>query len=79
MYTNGEGTPADPARALAWFEQAAAQGHAAAQYNCAMAYLWGRGTQKNRVKAKKWLTAAANQTGDAVSQMMARTALEENF
>lgn len=51
MLDKGEGTAADPAAALIWYEKAAKQGYRVAIANCANAYRQGDGTQKDEAKA----------------------------
>lgn len=43
-----------------WYERAARQGHAGAQYNMAVLHLQGRGAERDPVAAFAWLTAAAS-------------------
>ena len=47
-------------QAFEWFEKAAKQGHAEAQYNLAMCYLSGYGTTKNKTMAEFWMKKAAD-------------------
>ena len=51
----------DFSNALIWFEKAAAQGHADAQYFCGMMYSEGKGTAADQAKALMWLEKAAEQ------------------
>ena len=64
LYLDGEGVQTDPTIACAWFEKAARQGHAAAQYSLGACYLRGRGVRRNYVLACAWLSLAAD-TGDS--------------
>ena len=51
MYHNGEGTAADKIKSLCWFERAAEQGIADAQFNCGVMYDNGEGTAVEKAKA----------------------------
>ena len=51
----------DYKKALAWFEKAAKQGHAAAQNKLAIMYYEGRGTESSFPKARKWEKKSASQ------------------
>lgn len=55
------GTPRDDARALAFFERAAAAGHHRAQINAGTLYFRGQGTPRDLVRARAWLEKAASQ------------------
>jgi hypothetical protein len=57
----GEGVPPSPAEAAAWFEKAATQGHALAQYQLGKAQLSGSGTNADPVAAFKWFEKSAKQ------------------
>ena len=57
MYEQGE----DPAQALAWYQKAAAQGHAAAQFNLGRMYEYGLGVDKDPAQALAWYQKAADQ------------------
>lgn len=59
---------ADCGSALELFEKAARRGHAQARFNCGWMYLKGIGTEADRDKAKMWLSEAAAQSKDKVSQ-----------
>jgi uncharacterized protein len=66
MYLNGHGVPQDYVQARHWWEQAAAQGNALAQYNLGLVYANGQGVSQDHVRAYMWWTiAAAHSTGDA--------------
>lgn len=53
--------PQNYAKALYWFEKAAGQGFASAQFNVALMYSNGEGTKKDINMAIKWYKAAAAQ------------------
>jgi TPR repeat protein len=58
MYANGEGVPQDAVEAVAWFRQAAEQGHAGAQFNLGVVYASGGGVPQDAVEAYLWFTLA---------------------
>ncbi|TYC67471.1 hypothetical protein FMN63_15490 [Stappia sp. BW2] len=58
-YTEGNGVPADLAKAAAWYQKAADKGLAPAQYRLASLYEKGRGVEKDLPKAKAWYLKAA--------------------
>ena len=47
--------------AVEWYEKAAAQGNAVAQYNLGVCYAKGEGVQQSYEKAVEWYTKAAEQ------------------
>lgn len=61
MYAQGEGVPQDSAKAVAWWQKAAAQGDANAQYNLGAMYANGEGVLQDSVKAVEWWQKAAAQ------------------
>jgi TPR repeat protein len=67
MYAKGEGVPSDPEQALAWFQKAAEQGVADAQFNLALIYAQGKGVAKDDQQALAWYRKAADQ-GSAQAQ-----------
>eukprot|EP00903_Cladosiphon_okamuranus_P001173 g1171.t1 len=58
-FTEGNGVPADLAKAAVWYQKAADKGLAPAQYRLASLYEKGRGVQQDVPKAKAWYTKAA--------------------
>jgi len=50
-----------------WWEQAAAQGNAAAQFNLGVLYKKGQGVPQNNATARKWFEKAAAQGYEAMS------------
>ncbi|MCX2723640.1 peptidoglycan-binding protein [Roseibium salinum] len=58
-YTEGNGVPADLARAAVWYQKAAQKGLPPAQYRLASLYEKGRGVEKDLAKARAWYTSAA--------------------
>ncbi len=61
-----EGIPHDYVRARQWYEKAAAQGDAEAQYNLGVMYDEGQGVRQNKRTAKEWFGKACDnghQTG----------------
>ena len=79
MYDNGEGTETDKAKALYWYEKAAEQGDAEAQYKCGRMYCMGEGTAEDRAKARMWLQKAAEQSGVKCWRKEAEKLLREYF
>jgi hypothetical protein len=65
--TAGEDPPADPARAISWYQEAARSGHRGAMHNLAVAYANGIGIEKNLAEASRWFRSAA-ELGFADSQ-----------
>jgi TPR repeat protein len=55
----GQGTAKDEARAVAWFQKAADNGHAFAQYELAEAHRLGRGVAQDNKEALRWYRNAA--------------------
>ncbi len=63
------GIPArDIARARSWYEQAAAAGHAGAQFALGNMFDTGEGAAQDPVEARRWYELAANQ-GESEAQM----------
>ncbi len=67
MYDKGEGVPQDYAKAMQWYQKAANQGDADAQFNLGVMYYEGEGAPQDYAKALQWYQKAANQ-GDAQAQ-----------
>jgi TPR repeat protein len=63
----GEGVQQDLGRAVEWYQKAAGQGYAAAQFNLANKYRAGQGVQQDFEQAAGWYRKAAEQ-GDADAQ-----------
>ena len=76
MYANAEGVSKDLAKARAWYEKAAVQGHAKAQNNLGVMYGLGQGVAKDLSKAREWFEKAATQNKDAAAAEKARQALD---
>lgn len=53
MYENGQGVLKDPAKAVSWYQKAAAQNHALAQNNLGWAYFINLMIQQGRVPSQK--------------------------
>lgn len=68
MYDNGEGVHKDAAKAVEWFQKAAAQGHAGAQYNLGLMYAKGKGVPKDVAKAEEWYQKAATKWWQEAAQ-----------
>ena len=58
MYVNGEGVPADVARAAHWFGVAAAGGHALSQLNLGIMLFNGQGLPRDLSQAAAWAKRA---------------------
>ena len=64
-YDKGHGVPENNALAVKWYQKAAAQGHAKAQYHLGKAYLLGKkGLAVDKKKAKTLLTKALKDEED---------------
>ncbi|MEH6389814.1 MAG: hypothetical protein V7772_18300 [Pseudomonas profundi] len=74
LYTKGEGTVRDEARALELVEQAAQQGLAEARFRAGQAYLQGKGTEPDPARALQHLEQAAAQ-----DHLPAQLALAEQY
>ncbi|HEX4180689.1 MAG TPA: tetratricopeptide repeat protein [Caulobacteraceae bacterium] len=59
MYRQGQGTPANPAMALAWYRKAADQDNPGAEFALGRLYQAGRGVAKNDGAAAGWYEKAA--------------------
>ena len=59
MYTKGWGVAPNPGEAARWYQQAAHQGVAEAQYNLGVLYTRGEGVPQDLVHAYLWLALAA--------------------
>jgi len=69
-HTTGHGAAVDDAEAMAWFLEAAEQGHVMSWYRLGFLYLEGRGPgrAKDYVEAHKWFSlCAADEFGDAAA------------
>jgi TPR repeat protein len=60
MYDRGDGVPQSDAKAMHWYERAAAQGEPRAQYNLGLMYLNGQGVPPDLVRAYYWVSLSAN-------------------
>ena len=69
MLHTGRGGEADLSGAIEWYQRAARQGHASAQYVLASLYQHGEGVEANEAEAAKWFKAAAAQ-GVAAAQLL---------
>ncbi len=61
LHLSGQGTPANPARAVHWYRRAAEQGDAVAQQNLGDLHGRGVGVGRDLVSAYVWLSLAADQ------------------
>jgi hypothetical protein len=60
-YATGNGVPRDEREAADWYREAAARGHAAAQFNLGVRLAQGRGVDANDSLASWWYRQAAEQ------------------
>lgn len=67
MYNEGKGIPQDYTEAAKWYQLAAQQGVAPAQFNLGNMYRKGQGVPKDYAEAVKWYRLAAQQ-GEAKAQ-----------
>ena len=79
LYSKGEGTAVDKAKALHWYEKAAEQGQADAQFICGGMYFAGEGTARDKARAKQWIQKAASQTENQNAQEAAESFLRKFF
>jgi len=73
-YRDGLGVTNDNTAALQWFQKAAAQNYAPAQYSLGMIFNHGRGVEKSVSEAVRWFHKSANQ-----GYLPARLALAGKF
>ena len=69
----------DKEKNLPWYEKAAGQGGAGAQFRCGWMYYHGEGAAEDRARGKMWLQKAAEQSEDKYSQKEAEELLREYF
>ncbi len=72
MHERGQGVPADPAEAVAWYRRAALQGDVHAQFRLGFLYAYGRGVDRDDLQAADWYGRAA-----ARGNRAAQAALDE--
>ena len=60
MYDNGQGVRQDYKKAIEWWEKAAKQGYANAQFNLGAVYGNGEGVRQDYKKAKEWFGKACD-------------------
>ena len=60
MFQKGLGVPTDYAKAMAWFDNAAAQGNSAAENQLGWMYQFGQGVQPDDAKAVSWYRMSAD-------------------
>ena len=60
MYENGTGVSQDYVKAVEWYQKAANQGNAIAQYNLGLMYDNSKGVRQNTAAAKKWFGKACD-------------------
>lgn len=69
----------DEAKSLFWYEKAAEQGDIESQFLCGMMYFAGKGTARDKAKAKSFFQKVAAQTEDKYHQERAKKYLREKF
>jgi hypothetical protein len=57
-YDNGQDVAQNFQQALSWYRKAAEQGHARAQFNLALMYGYGHGSEIDLAEAAKWIELA---------------------
>ena len=60
MYQYGQGVKQDYFKAFEWYQKAADQGYALAQYNLGLMYAKGQGVRQNYTKAKEYFGLACD-------------------
>ena len=71
MFENGRGVARDYAEAVRWYQLAAAQGNAEAEYYLGDMYCQGKGaTKKNKDEAMKWWQLAATHGHHGATQKL---------
>ncbi|XOC34472.1 sel1 repeat family protein [Haemophilus influenzae] len=60
MYNDGKGVKQDYAEAIKWYQKAAEQDYAKAQFNLGTMYHNGEGVKRDLSKAKEWLRKACD-------------------
>jgi len=76
-YRAGDGVPANLGQALRWFERAAKNGSAKAQYDLGVIYYYGIGSPPDPAKAQSFLEAAARQDYGPASTLLGLIASED--
>ena len=71
MYHQGHGVDVDYKKAFEWWEKAAEQGHADAQYNLGVMYELGHGVDQSDSRAMQWY-AKADAQGFEIAQVAIR-------
>ncbi len=77
MYAQGHGVTQDYKTAFKWFELAAEQGHAGAQYNLGIMYEKGFGVAQDFARVYMWWDIAASKGNELAAD--GRTELQEVF
>jgi hypothetical protein len=61
MFQNGTGVPRDYAKAMSWFDKAAAQGNSEAENQLGWMYQFGQGMEADDARALTWYQLSADQ------------------
>ena len=70
MYDQGKGVAQSHEETIKWWQLAAAQRHAHAQWNLATMYAKGQGAARDMAKAMHWCKLAADQGQPCAQEMM---------
>jgi len=73
----GEGAPTDYARAMNWFQKAAAQNVAEAQTGIGLLYRFGSGVPQDREQARTWFKKAVAQGYEKAKKELAEMNAED--
>ena len=69
----GQGVPKDAAVAAQWWEKAAEQNHAAAQYFLGLCYWAGIGVAQSPPRARYWMREAATNGNESAAAFLRKT------
>ena len=72
MYSKSIGVKQDYIKAVEWYQKAAVQGNADAQYNLGTMYYTGRGVTRDYKQAKKWWRLAADQGNENAQKTLVK-------
>lgn len=70
MTMQGQGTPANAAKAIEFFKQAAELGHTDAQYVLGQSYWYGVGVRPSKALARKWLELARDNGSEKATELL---------
>ena len=78
MYHEGRGVPQSDKEAVKWYQKAAEQGYADAQFNLGVMYKIGRGVPQSDKEAVKWYQQAADQGDVDALKFLTGLSLKQN-